>query len=110
VIGGKDLQVSSTNQTLLVIDLIKGLITILLGNIGLPPLVRYLIGVIQPALAIPLIMEKMGISVVCLVIALYTFHNTKNKIIRALVAICLFVPIILMLLSYFTVLKVPLPF
>ncbi|MFH0968421.1 MAG: hypothetical protein V1862_12130 [Methanobacteriota archaeon] len=101
---------SATNKTLLILDLIKGLIATIFGNIGLPPLVRYLIGIIQPALATPLIMEKMGISAICLVITIYAYHKTRNKIIRALVVVFLFVPIILMLLSYFTVLKVPLPF
>ena len=101
---------NTTNRTLLILDLIKGLIAIVFGNIGLPPLVRYLIGIIQPALATPLIMEKMGTSAVCLLITIYAYHKTGNKIIRVLVAIFLFVPVILMLLSYFTVMKVPLPF
>lgn len=101
---------SATNKTLLILDLIKGLIAIIFGNIGLPPLVRYLTGVIQPALASSLVLEKMGVSAICLVITIYAYHKTGNKIIRALVAIFLFVPIILMLLSNFTVLKVPLPF
>ena len=101
---------SATNQTLLILDLIKGLIAILFGNIGLPPLVRYLISIIQPAQAVPFVMEKMEITAICLIIAIYAYHKTKNQIIRALVVICLFVPIILMLLSYYTVLNVPLPF
>lgn len=100
----------ATNKTLLILDLIKGLIAIIAGNIGLPPLVRYLMGFIQPAMAIPIDTQKMVISIVCLIITIILYHTTGNKIIRALVAIFLFVPVILMLLSYFTVLKVPLPF
>jgi hypothetical protein len=100
----------ATNNILLILDMIKGLIAIILGNIGLPPMVRYLIGILQPTMAVPLVMDKMGISVVCLIFTIYAFHKTHSKIIRALVTLCLFVPIILMLLSYFTVLKVPLPF
>lgn len=107
---GKDKIVSATNQALLILDLIKGVIAIVLGNIGLPPLVRYLIGVIQPSFQSGISQEKLVISLVCLLIMGYTYHKTDNKIIRALVAIFLFVPIILMLLSYFSILKVLLPF
>ena len=101
---------SATNRTLLILDIIKGLIAVISGNIGLPPLVRYLIGIIQPTLATPFIIERMGISTVCLIITIYAYHKTDSRFIRALVAILLFVPVILMLLSYFMVLKVPLPF
>lgn len=101
---------SATNRALLTLDIVRGIIALICGNIGLPPLVRYGIGIIEPFYLVPMTMEKLGISVVCLIIALYTYHTNNNKIIKALVVIFIFVPIILMLLSFFSVLKVPLPF
>ncbi len=101
---------SATNRTLLILDIIKGVIALVFGNIALPPLVMYLIGIIQPTLATPLVMEKMGVTIVSLIITIYAFYKTDSKIIKALVVILLFVPIILMLLSFYSVLKVPLPF
>lgn len=101
---------TATNRVLLILDLIKGLIAIVAGNIGLPVLVQYLIGVLQPARQIQVTTEKTAITVICLVITIYCFHNTESKVIKALVVILLFIPIILMLLSYFAVLKVPMPF
>jgi TM2 domain-containing membrane protein YozV len=102
--------VTATNNTLIIIDIIKGFAAIICGNIGIPPLLLYIIGVIQPALQIPFIFENILLSSLCLLITIYAYHTTRNKIIRALVVIGIFVPVILMLLSYFSVLKVPLPF
>lgn len=101
---------SATNRALLILDLIKGVIAIIAGNIGFPTLVLYLIGILQPARQISITTEKALITTMCLVVTLYCFHKTMNKVIKALVVIFIFVPIILMLLSYFAVLKVPLPF
>lgn len=100
---------SATNRVLLVLDLIKGVIAVLFGNIGLPPLVRYLIGMIQSA-QVQLETNTLIISLVCLLIAIVAYHKTENKIIKALVVICLFVPVLLIFLSYFIVMKVPMPF
>lgn len=107
---GKDLIVNATNRALLILDLLRGLVAVIFGNFGVPTLVRYLVGTMYPPMATPLVAEKLVLSVICLLIAGYAYHATKNKIIRALVAIFIFVPVILMLLSFFTVMKVPLPF
>lgn len=101
---------SATNRALLILDIIKGIVAVIFGNIGLPPLVLYGIGIIQPERQVPITTDTFGLSVICLVIAIYAYHTTKNKIIKALVAIFIFVPVILMLLSFFAVMKVPLPF
>ncbi len=101
---------SATNRTLIILDLIKGLIAIISGNIGLPPLVRYLIGIIQPSFQMVVDQNTLIISLVCICITVVCYHKTDSKIIKALIVIFLFVPELLMLLSYFTVLKVPLPF
>ena len=101
---------SATNRALLILDLIKGLIAVIAGNIGLPVLVLYLIGILQPARQIPITTERAIITAICLIVTIYCFHKTNNKVIKALVVIFLFIPIILMLLSYFAVLKVPMPF
>ncbi len=100
---------SATNRVLLILDIIKGIIAVLFGNIGLPPLVRYLIGMIQ-SVQIQLETNTLIISFVCLLITVVAYHKTENKIIKALVVICLFVPVLLIFLSYFTVMKVPMPF
>ncbi len=100
---------SATNRVLLILDIIKGIIAVLFGNIGLPPLVRYLIGMIQ-SVQIQLETNTLIISLVCLLITVVAYHKTENKIIKALVVICLFVPVLLIFLSYFTVMKVPMPF
>nr|WP_319539032.1 hypothetical protein [uncultured Methanospirillum sp.] len=100
---------SATNRVLLILDVVKGIIAVLFGNIGLPPLVRYLIGMIQ-SVQIQLETNTLIISLVCLLITVVAYHKTENKIIKALVVICLFVPVLLIFLSYFTVMKVPMPF
>ena len=100
---------SATNRVLLILDIIKGIIAVLFGNIGLPPLVRYLIGIIQ-SVQIQLETNTLIISLVCLLITVVAYHKTENKIIKALVVICLFVPVLLIFLSYFTVMRVPMPF
>jgi hypothetical protein len=102
--------VTATNRALLILDIIKGVIGIIAGNIGFPTLILYLIGMLQPARQIPITTEKALITALCLVVTLYCFHSTGNKVIKALIVILIFVPLILMLLSYFAVLKVPLPF
>jgi len=101
--------VSATNRVLLILDIIKGIIAVLFGNIGLPPLVRYLIGMIQ-SVQVQLETNTLIISLFCLLITVVAYHKTENKIIKALVVICLFVPVLLIFLSYFTVMKVPMPF
>jgi len=101
--------VSATNRVLLILDVVKGIIAVLFGNIGLPPLVRYLIGMIQ-SVQVQLETNTLIISLVCLLITIVAYHKTENKIIKALVVIGLFVPILLIFLSYFTVMKVPMPF
>lgn len=101
---------SATNRSLLVLDILKGIIALIFGNIGLPPLVLYAIGIVQPMHRIPMTTEKLGVSIFCLVIAIFAYHSTNSKIIKALVVIFIFVPLILMLLSFFAVMKVPLPF
>ena len=100
---------SATNRVLLILDIIKGIIAVLFGNIGLPPLVRYLIGMIQ-SVQVQLETNTLIISLVCLLITVVAYHKTENKIIKALVVICLFVPVLLIFLSYFTVMRVPMPF
>ncbi|WP_319579520.1 hypothetical protein [uncultured Methanospirillum sp.] len=100
---------SATNRVLLILDVVKGIIAVLFGNIGLPPLVRYLIGMIQ-SVQVQLETNTLIISLVCLLITVVAYHKTENKIIKALVVICLFVPVLLIFLSYFTVMKVPMPF
>ena len=100
---------SATNRVLLILDIIKGIIAVLFGNTGLPPLVRYLIGMIQ-SVQVQLETNTLIISLVCLLITVVAYHKTENKIIKALVVICLFVPVLLIFLSYFTVMKVPMPF
>lgn len=104
------INVISSNQILVLFDIIKGIIATILGNYALPPMVRYFIGLIQPAFRINPSTEEIIIITVFFFITLYTYHIITNKIIKALVTIFLFVPIILMLLSFFTILKVPLPF
>ncbi len=100
---------TATNRTLLFLDIVKGVIAVVLGNIGLPPLVRYLIGMIQ-SVPIQLETNTLIVSLVCLLITGFVYHKTDSKIIKALVIICLFVPVLLIFLSYFTVMKVPMPF
>jgi hypothetical protein len=102
--------VTASNRALIVLDILKGIIATIFGNIGLPPVVRYGIGVIDPAHQIPIIPQTFALPFICLIITIFTYHKIENKIIRALVVILLFVPILLMLLSYFSILKVPLPF
>lgn len=101
---------SASNRILIILDLIKGVIAVVCGNLALPPLVRYLIGLIQPAFQISMSLDKSIIIILFLLITIFSYHKTDNKIIRALVVIFLFVPVILMLLSFFSVLSVPLPF
>ena len=101
---------SGSNHLLLFLDLMKGLISIVLGNIGIPPLIRYLIGMMQPSFQSIITQDTLLVSAVYLLIAGYLYHIIKSKIIKAVVVICLFIPIILLLFSYFSVLKVPLPF
>ncbi len=101
---------TASNQILVLLDLIKGVIALICGNLALPPLVRYLIGLIQPAFLVIMDLNKIISIGVLILITIYCFHKIDNKIIKALVAIFLFVPVLLMLLSFYTVLKVPLPF
>ncbi|PWR70006.1 hypothetical protein [Methanospirillum lacunae] len=101
---------SATNRILLILDIIKGVIAVLFGNIGLPPLVRYLIGMLHGSGPVQIQTNTLVISLVCLLITIVAYHKTENKIIKALVIICLFVPVLLIFLSYFTVMKVPMPF
>ncbi|MDD1729945.1 MAG: hypothetical protein LUQ50_12860 [Methanospirillum sp.] len=101
---------SATNRTLLVLDIVKGIIAVFFGNIGLPPLVRYLIGMIQASGTVQIQTNTLMISLVCLLITALAYHKTENKIIKALVIICLFIPVLLIFFSYFSVMKVPMPF
>jgi hypothetical protein len=107
---GEEESVSATNRILLILDIIKGVIAVLFGNIGLPPLVRYLIGILQGSGPAQIQTNTQVISLVCLLITIIAYHKIENKIIKALVIICLFVPVLLISLSYFTVMKVPMPF
>lgn len=107
---GEEESVSATNRALLTLDIIKGIIAVIFGNIGLPPLVRYLIGMLQGSGPAQIQTNTLVISLVCLLITIIAYHKTENKIIKAFVIICLFVPVLLIFLSYFTVMKVPMPF
>ena len=101
---------SATNRALLMLDLLKGAVAVVAGNIALPPLVLFLVGTFRPAHQTAVPTGQILLTVVCLIIAGYCFHKTVSKIIRFLVVICIFIPVILMLLSYFAILTVPLPF
>jgi len=101
--------VSVTNHTLVILDIIKGLIAVVAGNIGLPTVIRYLADIIRSS-EIPILSSSLLTGLICLLIMFLAYHKTRNKIIRALVIACLFIPVLLILLSYFTVLKVPVSF
>lgn len=101
---------SATNRALLVLDLIKGIVAIIAGNISFPPLILYLISLMDPKGQSTLTTQSILFIVLGLAITAICFHKTGNKVIKALIVICIFVPLILMLLSYFQVLSVPLPF
>ena len=101
---------TATNRALLALDLIKGIIAIIAGNISFPPLILSLISLMDPKRETILTTESVLIIILGLVVTAFCFHKTGNKVIKALIVIGIFVPLILMLLSYFQVLSVPLPF
>ncbi len=92
------------------LDLIKGIIAIITGNISFPPLILSLISLMDPKRQSIFTTESILIIVLGLAITVVCFYKTGNKVIKALIVIGIFVPLILMLLSYFQVLSVPLPF
>ncbi|HWQ67019.1 MAG TPA: hypothetical protein VN372_09125 [Methanospirillum sp.] len=98
------------NGILIIIDLILGLVAVIAGNLGFPALTRYLAGSFIFHQYVAMSSTEGLMILLCLVIAVYCYHKVKSKIIRMAVIILIFVPVILMLLSYFSVVKLSLPF